>query len=389
MRVWAAAVLALLSTAVAAAGQELRGTLFTNDSLHTLSGVLVEATDRSGARAAVSLSDSRGKFVLSLPAGRTLSLRALRIGYRPAALGEIELAPGDTVERAFYASAAAIVLDEVMVAESQRCGRLGESGRRAATLFGEARKAIEASRLEAGGAELSAVWSLYSRRRALNGRPLGEAQQRQYEGSTARPFASAPADSLEAHGYVREIDGEMQFFAPDADVLLSDSFARTHCFQAVDGEGPRAGQVGVAFRPAPERRNLPEIAGTFWLNAKTLELNRLEFEYVGLPPVFSGRTAGGDVGFAKLSTGSWLVGEWSIRMPRVSVGMERVVGRTSRPITRVRSLEETGGIVQAVRLGGRVVLERRETGDFDAPALDAETVALLCHSPLGARDAVV
>src|SRR5207245_6263264 len=68
------------------------------------------------------------------------------------------------------------------------------------------------------------------------------------------PFRSAPASDLVARGYVVvEDDGTWTYQAPDADVLLSDPFLRTHCFETKAGHGETAGFVGLAFTPARDR----------------------------------------------------------------------------------------------------------------------------------------
>ena len=73
------------------------------------------------------------------------------------------------------------------------------------------------------------------------------------------------------------------FFAPDASVLLSPSFASTHCFGLVAPPPGREALIGIEFRPNAPRRGHPDIEGTFWLDRASAELRSLDFRYTELP----------------------------------------------------------------------------------------------------------
>lgn len=139
--------------------------------------------------------------------------------------------------------------------------------------------------------------------------------------SGQRAFRSIDADSLEAFGFVLGQEEDWSYFAPDAAILLSDGFLRTHCFQMVREDD----RLGLRFEPAPGR-DVPEVEGTIWLDESGL-LDRLEFEYTNLSGLIArSRTLerqisrislGGDVHFEAMESGGWIVRNWSIRMPRV------------------------------------------------------------------------
>src|SRR6185437_14284129 len=75
--------------------------------------------------------------------------------------------------------------------------------------------------------------------------------------------------------------------------------------------------IGVAFTPAPTRRNIPEIAGTLWIDRASAELRSLEYHYVDLPdmPREALERVGGDIEFARMRGGGWVISAWDIRMP--------------------------------------------------------------------------
>ena len=104
-------------------------------------------------------------------------------------------------------------------------------------------------------------------------------------GTTTRPFvASASAVEFARVGYMAENSLGRTFFAPDADVLLDESFATSHCFRLAADDTSRRGQIGLAFTPAPGRGRdtLVDVAGVIWIDRATPALRSLEFLYTGL-----------------------------------------------------------------------------------------------------------
>jgi hypothetical protein len=147
---------------------------------------------------------------------------------------------------------------------------------------------------------------------------------------SSRPFATTPAETLSAAGYVRQRhDGSVVFDVPGADAFLSDAFVATHYFRVEDPPGDHRDWIGIGFRPAEEPDTTADIAGVMWLELATAELRRLEFTYVNVlffPQRIcdntkgwcirgSGRGAGGSLDFARLDDGAWLIHRWTIRTP--------------------------------------------------------------------------
>jgi hypothetical protein len=142
----------------------------------------------------------------------------------------------------------------------------------------------------------------------------------------------------------------MTFGAPDAALLLTDDFARTHCFRAVPG--PNADVVGLAFEPIPRRR-LSDVRGTLWVNRQTSELQYLEYVYTNLPPEFSDLGLRGRLDFRHLPTGAWIVSAWWIRMPRMEMSSMPL---SRRDLSGAQQRLETHP-VGYVEDGGRVTVD--------------------------------
>ncbi|MDF1506206.1 hypothetical protein, partial [Roseisolibacter sp. H3M3-2] len=135
-----------------------------------------------------------------------------------------------------------------------------------------------------------------------------------------RAFTAAPPDSLEARGYiVGPLDGAARFHAPDERALLSDGFARTHCFAPARGAGAESGWVGVRFRPVPGRAPA-DIDGVVWLDAATGEPRRVDYRYVWARLPREARGLGGWTEFARLADGTFVVRAWRIRFPLLLAG---------------------------------------------------------------------
>jgi hypothetical protein len=105
------------------------------------------------------------------------------------------------------------------------------------------------------------------------------------------------------------------YWAPDPQVLLSESFRETHCYSVRSGQGPEGEVwVGLAVEPIAERTQ-PDLRGVLWVDRATAELRRLEFGYSSLSSAVAAAQPGGWIDFWRLSTGEWIIGRWQIRLP--------------------------------------------------------------------------
>ncbi len=354
-----------------ARSQELTGTIRFPDGLTPAPGVVLEATRPADARLiARAISGADGSFVLRLDAG-DFRLRALRIGYRPTDLGRHTLAPGERRRTDFVLGDRPVVLAAVTTRAASRCERLAaadagttraglrSAGEAVATLFEEARKALVASQLTPPEGRPTARILLEQSVMEPDGRPRVRPVRSIAAGFAARPFRSAPPAQLAALGYAIEERDGTTYFAPDANVLLSDQFAAQHCLRLASSDPERPGRVGIDFRPVGSAGGAVRIKGTIWLDSASFALERLDFNYVGLPGGLDGAGLGGSIEFAQLPDGLWFEDRWEIRMPRLtirhgaSVGVASVDG--SSGALRLDAIQVAGGRVLSIARADRVL----------------------------------
>ncbi len=308
----------LLVGASSAAAQSLQGTLLRADSVPA-AGVIVVAS--RGARDSVlarTITNGNGRYALDVPAG-AVRLRALRIGHRPVLIGEFTLAAGARRDTRTVLPNDPIVLATVTTESNSSCRQTGTAGINVATVFEEARKALLSTTLKSGDGDPLSRLSVYGQARTMGNRPIGDLELEFKEGVTVKPFQSLRPDSLAKVGYVQTDLTYQTFYAPDADVLLSEMFASSHCLGLVNGTGERAGWIGLTFRPQQFKRNFVDVSGTLWLDRASNELRRMDFTYEGLPIALQRVEAGGVVEFTRLPDGIWFVNRWELLMPRMTL----------------------------------------------------------------------
>ncbi len=329
-----------------------------------LAGAIADVVDAQGVNAAQLLLRDDGSRVVPLLAAGTYTVRIRRIGYEPFLSPPVTVSGTDTVAVALRVPARRVVLSAMRITGARRCAREASAAGTVASLLEEARKALLATALtgderardrvttvaagdsaSAGSSAAAGLVSRTFRRRVSTDGDLLEvsvALPRRTE--TTRPFSAIDARVLSDSGYLRTARDGVTFFGPDAEVLLSDEFLRDHCFEAVSGRGPSQGLLGVRFTPAPNRRNVPDIAGTLWMDPSSAELRYLDFWYATtrLPTAAIGEgRSGGRVVFESLPGGRWIVSAWHVRMPRFATPF---VTRQTRPSGYV----ESGGVVSGI-----------------------------------------
>jgi len=374
---------AFLGSAGDLAAQTIRGIVTLPDSSRA-AGVIVIASDTSGASTVRALTGEAGTYELRLPAGGRYEVRVLRIGFRPTVVPAFDISAGDTKALPITLRGDPIVLSAVTVQGKSVCNVKPGAGDDVARLWEEARKAITATQLSPVGARQTVRWMQYDRNTDITATHVESELVNHSSASAMAAFVSLPPDSLAKVGYMTDDETGTTYRAPDAAALLSAPFAALHCFRTVPPPKANPDWVGVGFRPAKERDGIVEITGTLWLDRASSELRQLDFKYTNLPDDFTHTGAGGTEQFLRLSTGSWLVGSWQLRMPR---GTRQLVATYAGSIrgreeyrTVVTGLQFTGGAVTAVIRGAEVLFSAGEsTHDFSPDLLAADAqLALSC-----------
>ena len=338
-------VLALCRTLPAAA-QVVRGVVLEATSGTPIEGAMLVVMDGGSHVAARILTDATGGFVTKLPRVGTYQVRVDRIGYESLTTDSFEVPESGTFRR-ILVPIHAVELAGLDVSGAKRCEVRPEVGRATATVWEEARKALEAAAWTVETDQYRYQLLHFVRYLDPDGRRTLE-EYRNFSTSPGRQaYVSRAADALADSGYVQElVGGKLSYFAPDADVLLSDTFLDTHCMRLEEGEN---GLVGLAFEPVKGRK-LSEIHGVLWMDAATAALTRMEYRYTNLGRGPAAGDAGGEVHFGHLPAGTWIVREWHIRMPLFQRTREGRFLRTG--------YQEEGGVVWRVTDGiGAVVQE--------------------------------
>jgi len=348
----AATVAVLASPTLGAQG--IRGTVTLGDGNTRAASVIVVATPDSG-EAVRALTNTRGEYLVRLARPGRYQLQVLRVGYRPTGGPSVAVNGTDIAAASpIRLTDIAVSLTTVTVRGDDACRTNPDTGALVARAWEEARKAIMTAQLAADGAPLNAEWVEFDRTLDPMGRIVRGLRVRTTISPTTHAFRSLPAEVLARRGYIVADAGQTVYHAPDGAVLLSESFAATHCFHIAAAPRGADTLVGVGFRPSNPRSELRDIAGTFWLDRRTAELRWMEFGYTNLPPAAEAANPGGRVDFLRLGSGGWLVSDWTIRMPEfgrlpdnTGTGMRRVV--RPAPGSTVRAMHIMGGTVNEVR----------------------------------------
>jgi hypothetical protein len=389
----AAVLLAVQSGPVCA--QVVRGHLVGTGTERPVHGALVSLIDPTGARHAIELSDASGRFVVEVGQPGIYRLEVRRVGYRTVISPALQLFRGDTLQYEMEVTAETVQLPAVIVEEQRRCSLLPELGSRTAATWEEARKALDITAwTEARGA---LRFHIVKWNRELEPEYLDvESEEREESVSLSRePFRSLPAERLSAGGYVQPSGSDFSFYAPDAEVLLSEEFLKDHCFRLEAGEDEEDNMVGLVFEPTSDRV-LPEVTGVLWLDRGTAELRHLEFRYTNLQYWYPDmqydvprHTAAGYVAFERLRTGAWIVRRWWIRMPVIQLERRRVspiAGAEVREFLTVTSVREEGGEVTATFSRRGEQLDGELTATLLGTVFDSTTGAPLAGAAVRLTD---
>jgi hypothetical protein len=347
------------------AGQVARGTVTERGSGAAIPGVLVSLVDDGGRVVSTVFTDERGDYDISAPSAGRYAVEAKRIGVRQKRGAMFALAAGETHREDVVLDPVVSLLSGMKVQGRSKCVARPGDDTRTATLWENARAALTATVLTSRK-PISGMITRFTRERDPgDGRVLNSDHQNAH-GNISRPFVSIPVDRLSHEGYVvPRDDGSTDYYAPDADALLSDEFLHDHCFRVVPGGSERVRMVGLGFEPVKGRK-VADIEGVLWMDAATAELESIEFTYRSIPKMRVDRRFGGLVRFSRLPTGRWIVSAWVIRMPVLAEDRRSrgtlpggiVVDASSQVV--VKAVREEGGTVLIDR--GAPPLRRTITG---------------------------
>ncbi|HEU6451771.1 MAG TPA: carboxypeptidase-like regulatory domain-containing protein [Gemmatimonadaceae bacterium] len=330
--------------------QIARGTVTERGSGAAIPGVLVSLVDEGGRAVSTVFTDEKGNYDISAPSAGRYAIEAKRIGVRQKRGAAFTLAAGETHRENVVLDPVVSLLSGMKVEGRSKCVARPGDDARTATLWENARAALTATVLTSRK-PISGMITRFTRERDPDDGRILNADHHNAHGDMSRPFVSIPVDRLSREGYVvPRDDGSTDYYAPDADALLSDEFLRDHCFRVVPGGSERVRMVGLGFEPVKGRK-VADIEGVLWMDAATAELESIDFTYRSIPKLRLDKEFGGLVRFSRLPNGRWIVSAWVIRMPIMAEDRRErstlpggvIVDASSRLVLKV--VREEGGTV--------------------------------------------
>src|SRR5688572_220610 len=310
---------------------------------------LVVLMAEDGASLARALSLEAGTYAVAAPIPGRYTIRTKRIGYRAVQSPPFDIAEGEVRLHDILAPTIRVQLPSVTVHAQRHCVVRPGDGVPAFQIWDEVRTALYQTSLAQRGDLFQTTARRWARELDTLARFVHSDSSWMISGMAQSPFVAVPVDHLDRVGFIEQKAANTWFFyAPDADVLLSEVFLRGHCFRLVEG---RDGLIGLAFEPA-KKRKLADVKGVLWLDSATAALRHLEFGYTKLPWGVPMSRVGGRVEFEQLASGLWIVRRWYVRAPRM--GVERTFYRFGgalhfRSRERFVSIVEHGGEVLDTR----------------------------------------
>ena len=346
--------------------QAIVGTLVEAETGVPIEGASVVLLNRNGEQVNWRLTEAFGRFSFPTIQAETYLLRADRIGHASVLSDPITVEPGATVVYRLETPVEPIQLVGIDVTSSSRCEVRPGRGASTAVVWGEARKALEATSRTADMGVYRYVIRHYERELDDRGREVRSEESRIQNGVMANPFLSLDVETLLERGFMHSEKDGFVYYAPDADILLSDPFLDSHCMSLTEGENEAEGLIGLSFEPT-EDRGVPDISGILWLDPEDAELRWLDYRYEFLD-VPNPEGLRGKIQFYGLPNGTWIVRDWYIRMPL----LESTVGPAPARRFRLVGLREQGSSVMSVNnLQGDLVLDSR-TGIIEGVVLASE-----------------
>jgi hypothetical protein len=345
----AAVLLAIVSPAVHA--QAVMGRILEATTSAPVRGALARLIDGEGKSVAATLTDSTGRYMVRAPVLGQYVMRVERIGYSTYRSDAFDV-NGDVV-RDFRLDMVPVELTAVVSDTRKLCTSQVRVTPETELLWGEIRKALDVTTWTSDNVRIN--YTVSDETRWMPPNFTGNSYQRTPPKTSSgvrrgSPFAALAKDSLLTKGFIQEAEeeGHYVYFAPDAALITSDQFQATHCFQ-VKADGRKSKEIGLVFEPTGEIQPY-DVRGTLWIDRATGLLKRLEYSYDKLPVDAPKAFAGGNVEFARLSNGMWIVSAYELRVPlmtkqRTSSGMRVVVSQIQQKMQSVIEASVDGNIL--------------------------------------------
>jgi hypothetical protein len=334
--------------------QRVTGLVADSGSSAPIAGAVVAALDSVGGLVgARTLSDAAGRFVL-LVSSRVTRLRIVRIGFQPREMAILDPARDGAMQ--IKMQRIPFMLGAMRASEHELCPGSSNQGQ-AFQLWNQARAGLLASVVARESKPAAATTITFERQVRPDDDVVQSQKTASRAGRTTRPFkASERPEMFAERGYATDdATGGRTYNAPDADVLLDESFAAVHCFHLQRADASHPGQIGLAFTPihASGRDTLIDVSGTIWLDGDTPALRTLEFRFTGLEPAAERSGAGGNISFRVMPNGVVLIERWMLRVPAMlkheTTGTPRSTRRGDRTEYQVADVIESGGEVLEAR----------------------------------------
>ena len=332
--------------------------------------------DSAGVVIARSQTTSSGRFSVQLGGGGTFRLRALRIGYLPTDTSFSTARAGDVVTLRLILSMRRVVLAPVTVAERNRCADASAGNGALVGIWEQVSATLDATSRSGADEALAVETISYTASQRSRDRAPSALAVEPHTWRRGGSFQSAEARDLVEHGFLRIREGELEFLAPDARVLIDSAFMREYCLSPRAGPPNREGWQGIGFRHPRPPGHLVTVEGVLWVDADA-RLRMLEYRFRGLAGEVEKVQPGGTVHFRELPNHQWIVSRWRLRMAETVV--ERLptgvrAGARLESVIRVRGVVERGGVAVRVRIG-------------DSPAVAIDAFPATVHLE-GARSAL-
>lgn len=363
-----------LASTTSVAGQSVRARVFDSLGVRPLAGAVVQIETATGALVGRALTSPDGRAAFRRIGPGRYVLRVEMIG-RESKILDFELsADVPEVMREVRLAERPIAIEGLDVSMGQRCTIEPEAGEAVRRVWDEARKALltTAATEEAGLYDYETL--LYERDLDRDLIRLENLEEERKESTRSAPFVTRSAEELIGRGFLEREDGSDVYFAPDAYLLMSDDFLAEHCFTlTTDDSDPEAGErLGLNFEPLALRGEQVGVRGTLWLDAESLELRHLDFGYTNLPPVRRDPRVGGEVSFERMPEGRWIVADWVIRMPTISLQRDR----DYRMREFISGFREAGGVVLEATEAGERILDGGRLGSVSGTVVGSTGAAV-------------